>query len=443
MILPRIFKSAYRNLPGQISTATSVISKAQSLIISALAIIEMSLTRARLLAYARLTLITFLVTGLAWVWLSHNRVDISGNPLGGDFSVFWAAAKLAEAGNATEAYDTSRLNEVQRLAIPNVEARYGWFYPPNFLLILWPLSKLDYPAAFWTFMLATAGAYFFILHRAAEGIPILFLMAFPGFFVNLIQGQNGFLTAALAGLSILLMERRPRLAGILIGLMIIKPHLAVLFPISLIASRSWKTLGIAAITAVGFTVLSSHVLGWETFKTFMDNLHIARTLIEEGGLIQNKMPSVFVTLRRAGLPINLAWLAHGLLGALVALTVFRTWKTSAPLPLKGAMLMTASLLTTPYLYDYDLAWLAFPILWVIKSGCQSGWLPMERITCFLAWYLPILVLPLAKLTEWPVAPFLIGLLLWISIRRCIMAGQATEKTRVSHAGNHHQSSDIV
>jgi len=60
------------------------------------------------------------------------------------------------------------------------------------------------------------------------------------------------LTAALAGAALLSLERRPILAGVFIGLLAIKPHLALLFPVALIAIGAWRTLLAAAVTGTTF-----------------------------------------------------------------------------------------------------------------------------------------------------------------------------------------------
>ena len=52
-------------------------------------------------------------------------------------------------------------------------------------------------------------------------------------------GQNGFLTAALIGGALGLLERRPALAGICLGLLTYKPQFGLLFPFVLIADRRW------------------------------------------------------------------------------------------------------------------------------------------------------------------------------------------------------------
>ena len=61
-----------------------------------------------------------------------------------------------------------------------------------------------------------------------DRIGFLLACAFPGILANAMVGQNGFVTAALFGGALIFMERRPLLAGCLIGLLSFKPHLRIL-----------------------------------------------------------------------------------------------------------------------------------------------------------------------------------------------------------------------
>jgi len=62
-------------------------------------------------------------------------------------------------------------------------------------------------------------------------------LAFPGTFQNFIQGQNGFLSAALLGGGLVILERFPLTGGMLLGALSYKPHLAALIPVALLAGR--------------------------------------------------------------------------------------------------------------------------------------------------------------------------------------------------------------
>jgi hypothetical protein len=90
---------------------------------------------------------------------------------------------------------------------------------------------------------------------------LLVALAFPAVFVNIGHGQNGFLTAALLGGALHLLDRGPWLAGVLIGLLAYKPQFGVLIPVALLAGGRWNTIGaaaaVAALAAISFVTLGS------------------------------------------------------------------------------------------------------------------------------------------------------------------------------------------
>ena len=78
--------------------------------------------------------------------------------------------------------------------------------------------------------------------------------------------------------------------------------------------------------------------------------------------------------------------------------------------------MTATLLVSPYLMEYDLAWLGFPIAWVVQTGLQSGWMRAEREVLLAAWLLPLFTVVLAWLLRIQMGPWVIAALLWVVMR---------------------------
>ena len=79
--------------------------------------------------------------------------------------------------------------------------------------------------------------------------------------------------------------------------------------------------------------------------------------------------------------------------------------------------MSATFLVSPYVFDYDLAWLAFPIAWLASAGLRNGWLRGEREVLVAAWLLPMLMAPIATAMSVQVGPLVICSLLWITVRR--------------------------
>jgi len=53
------------------------------------------------------------------------------------------------------------------------------------------------------------------------------------------------------------------------------------------------------------------------------------------------------------------------------------WRSRVPYTLKAASLAAGTLLSTPYLFMYDMAVLAIPIAFLVRIGLRSGFRPYE------------------------------------------------------------------
>src|SRR5690606_37204612 len=111
---------------------------------------------------------------------------------------------------------------------------------------------------------------YLVTMRAILGDRAGYLLAlgFPATLWNVTAGQNGFLTAALIGGALTLLERRPVAAGICLGLLTYKPHFGLLFPAALIAAGHWRVLITAAATAALMVLASWLAFGTETWLAF-------------------------------------------------------------------------------------------------------------------------------------------------------------------------------
>jgi len=380
------------------------------------------LNRERLTMYPRIFLALFIVIGVGLVVTSKNMVDLRGNPLGTDFIVFWAASRLALAGHAPDAYNVHLLFKAQQIAAPGLQNIYLWLYPPSFYLVVQPLALLPYVAAYWTFMLSTLAGYVLVMRRIVRGKTAMWCLAgFSGLWVTLLHGQNSFLIATLVGVALLSVDRRPVLAGVFIGLLAIKPHLAVLFPLVLLAIGAWRTFITAAVTAITFMAIGTLTLGSDVLKGFFVNLDYARLLQENGFFIWNKMPTVFAFLRLLGIPVAWAYVVHFIVAVMAVIVVWFVWRRCRNRNLRGAALVTATFLVSPYVLDYDLACLAFPIAWLALDGMHNGWMRGEREVLVAAWLLPMLMSPIATVLSLQLGPFVLCSLLWITYRRSTAA----------------------
>jgi alpha-1,2-mannosyltransferase len=350
--------------------------------------------------------------------------DPWGRPLGTDFSSFWTASRLALAGDPAAAWDPVRHAAAQRASFPPADGYagdyYAFFYPPIFLLTLLPFGAVPYGVALagWVGLSSTLQLAVLRASLPRSWPAILAGLAFPGLLLNATHGQNGALSAALLGSAALQLDRRPRLAGVCLGLLSFKPQLALLVVPALVAARRWRALAWAAATSGLLCIASALVLGPQSWRAFLANAYLARAALESGGVGFGKMASPFAALRLAGAGLEAAWIGQGImsLGALaVLISVSRTRPGAAA---EIAALAAAACLATPFLLDYDLMLLAVPLAWVASLATTNGFRPWEKLLLAGAFLLPLVARPLALSTGLQVAPVVVAVLLAVVVRRC-------------------------
>lgn len=332
-----------------------------------------------------------------------------------DFIAFWAAGKLADEGRPEQAYDPVTMHAAEKAAVPNSE-KFAWFYPPTYHMLVLPLSWISYKPAYASFMLLSIMLYYWTVRTLAPPkISSFAILAFPGVTVNVIFGQNAMITASLAMLALHFLPRRPALAGVFIGMLAMKPHMAIMFPLALLCGGYWRTFGTAAATTVLMVLASLTILGPKSWIAFIDSLQTARNLLELGGLPWSRMTSVFADSRLLGTSIHHAYIGHGVTAIIFMAGMVYVWLASHDIRLRGAALALATLTVSPYMYDYELMWLAIPILMLTLRGLEKGWLFLERELLILAWLFPLADLLLAPSTQASMAILLEGLLLVLTL----------------------------
>lgn len=350
-----------------------------------------------------------------------------GSPWGDDFRVFWGTARLALEGRFAAPYDLAQLFPVMQLADSSVRAPApwtNWFYPPAFMLAVAPFGLLDFWQAYILFVCLTAAPFLFLLHRICVPYrPWLLILAFPATVSTAFHGQNAFLTSSLAAASLLCLPTRPVLAGVFLGSLVIKPHLAALFPCALLAIGAWRTMASAALTALAWISASYALMGGEAFAAFRAGVAHAQQLVIDGLLPAFKMPTVFIGLRMHAVDVTLAYALHAAVAAMAAGMVVLAWRQARHHALRCATLMTASMLVSPYMYAYDMTWLAFPIAWMGVHGMRHGWRHGERFWLAVAWTLPASSQLAAKYLNLQLAPFALLALLGLLVRRSLETSQ--------------------
>jgi hypothetical protein len=331
-------------------------------------------------------------------------VGSDGYPIATDFANVWAGGQHVLNGDPSAAYDITRHKAAEVEALGrSFDGEYPWLYPPTFFFVAAALAMLPYIAAQSLWLALTFPLYIAAIHRiVGDRKGILLACAFPGIVANFMVGQNGFLTAALIGGMLLLLDRRPLLAGVLLGLLSFKPHLGILFPLVLLAAGYGRVVLSAAVTTVALMAASWLAFGSAPWIEFFQGLSTASQVsLSEGRADWAKLQSLFGLVRTLGGGEPLAWgLQAAWSGATVAI-VCATWRSRLSFNLKAAALVTGALVVSPYIFIYDLVVLAVAMAFLLRemqsTGYRAGDLAALGAAALLVMIFPLAMAPVGFL----------------------------------------------
>jgi hypothetical protein len=369
------------------------------------------------------------------VLTAHGLVDVQGRPLGTDFSSFYSAGTYVLEGNAQAPYDLARQHAREQAIFGEATPFYSWFYPPFFLFITAALALLPYGAALVTWQAVTLALYLLAIRAiliqfgqkplAVSGIAtkwLLLALAFPAVLVNLGHGQNGFLTAALLGGALAVLGRRPIVAGLLFGLLAYKPQFGLMIPLALAAGGYWRCFAAAAATLALLAVAATAAFGPDVWRAFFESTSFMRTVVlEQGDPGWHKMQSLFAWARMWGAPILLGYALQAVLVGGLAAALIWQWRKSAAYPVKAASLCIATILATPFAFDYDMMVLAPAIAFYAADGAGRGFAPWEKTALGALWLMPLFARGVAQLTLIPLGVPVMLVTFILLLRRSTLA----------------------
>ena len=314
--------------------------------------------------------ILLLVYGGYAVWVEFNQ------PPGIDFVSFWAAATLAAQGDPASAYDIAAHRAMELTAGP-VRDLIPFPYPPPFLMLMVPLALLPFAGAFAIWLALTSAAYATASQRQ---MPLRYAFAHPAAHVNVLIGQAAFFFCAIFILGTAELRRRPFFGGAILGLMMLKPQLALLLPVALLAAREWRAIWGGASSAIILLGAALVVFGAQTYAAFLAILPTYSSFLGQGRIPWSELASTFAFLRFFGAPQTLALVAQGLVAVVGIAACWRAWAQGheARVPILAA----ATLLVSPYLFTYDSLLLVVPLAWLLRDG-RIGHVPLIWLFCLL------------------------------------------------------------
>jgi Glycosyltransferase family 87 len=325
--------------------------------------------------------------------------DGSSLVVGRDFLNFWMYGRAAALADPSRWYDAETYQRVLAALLGPDYPGQNWSYPPTIMLIAAPFGRLGYLPALAVWSVVSLAIFVSTAARwLGDGRALFALAVSPAAVFCLMSGQSSFLsTAILIGIFTLL-DRRPIVAGVLIGLLTLKPQLGLLFPVVLIASARWRVFAAAAVTALALAALAAALFGTQAWVDFVTLVLPTQNIVlaDPDGIATPFYPTVFMNLRGIGLSYATAMTAQA--GIAVAAVGALAWafynRPNADPRLLFALFAACSIAAVPYFALYDTLALTAAAMGLLTGGflrTRGAWLTR------LIFWLPLLQIGLGTL----------------------------------------------
>jgi hypothetical protein len=292
-------------------------------------------------------------------------------PITPDFTMLWAGARFA-VFRPHETYNWAAVTAAQMSLRPPV-GPLPFPYPPSALPLMAPFGLLPFWPAFWLWTLLSGAVFWTAARRITSNLPLVFVA--PQIVLALVLGQTTLWIGALLIWGVTLLPRRPVIAGLLFGIAAaIKPQFAILVPVAILAGRHWLAIagGAGGVAAMLLLSLPFGPFLWRDW---------ALVLGEHPGIVSGYGLNVLgaspmMALKVLGLPLYL----HA---AFVGLAIWLVWRTFCTDDVKQRVLvlLSATLLATPYAIRYELGMLAPSLVDALLAGTARGLLIALPLYC--------------------------------------------------------------
>jgi len=336
-------------------------------------------------ATALLAALAFLNLAFAAILIVPSYVTLTVPGQIPDFAAFWAAGRLALEGNPALAYDwpAHRAIEVAGLG-HDFDGWMSWHYPPPAQLLVAPLGALTLFGAMVLWVGGTLGLFLWTCWRILpHPNAVLAGLASAPTALTLINGQIGFLMAALMGLALVDLERKPVRAGVFLGLLSFKPHLVVAVPLALIADGRWRVVLSGAAATLALATMSWVILGGATWGAFFASITDTTRVFTGTGAGAQRWAmgaGAYGFLRHLGTGFGVAMALHGVLALAVLAVTVKAWRSPTVTPdIKAALICFAALVATPRVLNYDLHILVIGALFQVRHALKHRFYAGEQL----------------------------------------------------------------
>jgi hypothetical protein len=319
-------------------------------------------------------------------------------PKHSDFFLYYVAAQVGLTKGWAAIYDPN-------VYIPTLwQESQRWMpylTPPPMAWLAVPFTFLPYPVALGIWSAAMFVALLFAWYLLAPGSRIdrvAHLMATLGLYLIQMLLRLGqvvsLVMAAVAGCWWLIKRRKPLLAGMVLGVMVLKPQTALLVPLALLVAGYRRVFVGWALVAVPLAVASLVAIGPQGVRNF-----------QYASFIVYLLPKLTL--------VSVNWVFPGppavAIGAIaLAMTLSTAWRSRRRGPeLPIAVGLVGSTLVTPYLNVYDLTALILSAWLALRVGLPT-WQKVLLVVC----YVPLVF---ANADSWPVPTVMVRCVWLVSL----------------------------
>ena len=313
-----------------------------------------------------------------------------------DFTFYYAAAKIGLGHGWSSLYDLglqqSQLNAMgSGIGVAQL-ARY--ISPPPVAWLALPFTLLPYPVAYWSWsallLLALVGTWYLAAPGAGRLriIHLVAALAWLPVIYALQLGQPGILIGCgVAGSFYLLRSGRPFVAGLALGVIVLKPQLGFLLPVALLVAGRYRAFA-GAVTAIGLLAIASALaIGPGGIATYQERLSFAASVAVNRELTLAPYIGDLTATRAAQAAI-----------AIWALALAYRFRRRSPEWVYTAALV-GGLAASPYLHIDDLVILGLAGWLCLRSPDRPAWAWAFVLAMFIA---------IEGITEWGPLPLLVG-----------------------------------
>jgi hypothetical protein len=347
--------------------------------------------------------VTVAVLEVGYLLSSPLPFDPVGYMVGRDFVNTWLGAQLALTGDPAPYFAPESYNALLAEKFGPTYPRHIWSYPPHFLLFTWPWGFLSYMPAYILYSVLGLILYVWVVsdgQRRSDHLVLLILA--PAVTLNIWTGQNGFLTTALLIGGLIQLDRRPVLAGVLFGMLSIKPQLGVLLPLMLVLTGRWRTIAAAAATIAVLIAATSIVFGPQVWTAYINDAMPTQSKVVLDGFSHYMvhMPTAFMNAKTAGLSLAAASWIQAVVSAATLVAVTWTFWRRRDRDLSNALLITAVFTVTPYAFNYDMVLFSWVMITLMDRSDNEAW---DWWLMLAVWAVPFLTVPMGMSVVLPIS----------------------------------------